>query len=187
MLSLYLHLLDSSEDRNKFEALYNLHKRTMLVAIIAALMASTMSVQAIREPIMNFFLEVHERCTDIIFQITEDEPIEEYEFSIPEPPEGYVETSRAEYKSLVEAEYNSEDGNYLYYTQYRQNGTTLSVDTENAYVDVEEMQGYTVFLYLNKGLNSMVWNDGKFVYELNSTCDTSELRSIAEKIMIEIK
>lgn len=30
MLSLYLHLLDSSEDRNKFEALYNLHKRTML-------------------------------------------------------------------------------------------------------------------------------------------------------------
>lgn len=30
MLSLYLSLLDSAEDRSKFEALYNLHKRTML-------------------------------------------------------------------------------------------------------------------------------------------------------------
>lgn len=30
MLSIYLRLLDSVEEQNKFEALYNLHKRTML-------------------------------------------------------------------------------------------------------------------------------------------------------------
>lgn len=162
-------------------------KRMLLVAIIAALMASTMSVQAIREPIMNFFLEVHERCTDIIFQITEDEPIEEYEFSIPEPPEGYVETNREEHKAQVKTEYSTNDGDYLRYTQYRLNGTTLSVDTEDASVDMDQIQGCNVFLYSNKGFNSIVWSDGIFGYKLNGTCDVVELRSIAEKIMIEIK
>lgn len=162
-------------------------KRMLLVAIIAALMASTMSVQAIREPIMNFFLEVHERCTDIIFQITEDEPIEEYAFSIPEPPEGYVETNREEHKAQVKTEYSTNDGDYLRYTQYRLNGTTLSVDTEDASVDMDQIQGCNVFLYSNKGFNSIVWSDGIFGYKLNGTCDVVELRSIAEKIMIEIK
>ena len=162
-------------------------KRMLLVAIIAALMASTMSVQTIREPIMNFFLEVHERCTDIIFQITEDEPIEEYEFSIPEPPEGYVETNREEHKAQVKTEYSTNDGDYLRYTQYRLNGTTLSVDTEDASVDMDQIQGCNVFLYSNKGFNSIVWSDGIFGYKLNGTCDVVELRSIAEKIMIEIK
>lgn len=161
-------------------------KRMLLVAIIAALMASTMSVQAIREPIMNFFLEVHERCTDIIFQITEDEPIEEYAFFIPEPPEGYVETNREEHKAQVKTEYSTNDGDYLRYTQYRLNGTTLSVDTEDASVDMDQIQGCNVFLYSNKGFNSIVWSDGIFGYKLNGTCDIVELRSIAEKIMIEI-
>lgn len=156
-------------------------RRLILVAIIAALMASAMSVQAIREPIVNFLLDVYEICTDIIFQnsVTEER---EGELFIPDPPEGYVEVSRLEHTSLVEAEYKSEE-ECVHYTQFHQESMTLSTDTEDASVDVKEIAGYTAFLYSNKGYNSIVWSDGKFAYELNSTCSMDELWKFAETIM----
>lgn len=159
-------------------------RRLILVAIIAALMASAMSVQAIREPIVNFLLDVYEICTDIIFQnsVTEER---EGELFIPDPPEGYVEVSRLEYTSLVEAEYKSTEENGVYYTQYYQESTIMSADTEDANIDVKEIAGYTAFLYSNKGYNSIVWSDGKFAYELTSTCSMDELWKFVEKIMCE--
>ena len=109
----------------------------------------------------------------------------EYELFVPDPPEGYKEVTRAEYTSLVEAEYNSEEGDYVYYTQYQQEGAILSADTEDANVDVKEIEGCTAFLYSNKGYNSIVWSDGKSAYELNATCSMAELWKFAEKIMRE--
>ena len=156
-------------------------RRMILVAILAALMASTMSVQAIREPIVNFLLDIYEICTDIIFQNSVDEERGD-ELFVPDPPVGYVEISRSRYESLVEVEYKSEE-ECVYYTQYYQEGVTLSTDTEDACVGFKEIAGYPAFLYSNKGYNSIVWSDGKFAYELNSTCSTDELWKFAETIM----
>ena len=162
-------------------------KRMLLVAVIAALMASIMSVQAIRAPITRFFLDIYEICTDIIFQRSEDIFVEEYEFFPPELPEEYVETSREELETQLKLEYSTEEGIYLRYTQYLLDGTTLSVDTEDVGYELSQILGNDVFLYSNKGLNSIVWSDEIFGYKLNATCSIPELRSIAEIIMEEIK
>ena len=130
---------------------------------------------------MNFLLDIYEICTDIIFQNSVDEERGD-ELFVPDPPVGYVEISRSRYESLVEVEYKSEE-ECVYYTQYYQEGVTLSTDTEDACVGFKEIAGYPAFLYSNKGYNSIVWSDGKFAYELNSTCSTDELWKFAETIM----
>lgn len=162
-------------------------KRMLLVAVIAALMASAMSIQAIREPIARFFLDIYEICTDIIFQRSEDISVEEYEFFSPELPEEYVEISREELETQFKLEYSTEEGLYLRYTQYLLDGITLSVDTENIDYNLDQIMGNDVFLYSNKGMNSIVWSDGVFGYKLNVTCSIPEMLDIAKTIMEEIK
>ena len=160
-------------------------RRTILVAILAAMMTSVMSIQAFREPIADFLLAIYERCTDFIFQSgTVDE--EEVRYVIPSAPVGYEEVSREEFQSQVGAEYRSEQGRTIFYTQYRLDGLTLSVDTEGADTDTEDILGRRVFLYSNKGWNSMIWTDGLFAYDLNADCSMQELRGIAEAMMKEI-
>lgn len=162
-------------------------KRMLLIAIIAALMTSAMSVQAIREPIEKFFLEIYDICTDIIFQQSENSSVEEYEFFVPEFPEGYIETRREVLETQIKVEYKTENNGYLRYTQYLLDGMALSIDTEDADVKLDQIQGNNVFLYSNKGFNSIIWSDGTFGYKLNTTCDVEELRNIAKRIMEEIK
>ena len=62
----------------------------------------------------------------------------------------------------------------------------MSVDTEGADTDTEDILGRRVFLYSNKGWNSMIWTDGLFAYDLNADCSMQELRGIAEAMMKEI-
>ena len=159
----------------------------ILVAILAALMTSVMSIQAFREPIAGFFLDIYEYCTDLIFQSETVDQQKEKAFIIPDAPSGYTEISREEYQSLVSVEYYSAQGHTVIYTQYRQEGAGLSVDTENADTNIEEMHGFQVFLYSSKGWNSMIWNDGSLVYELNGDCGMQELCGIAEVIMNELR
>lgn len=162
-------------------------KRMLLVAVLTALMASIMSVQAIREPIISFVMEIYEECSSFIFNSTNGHTPGTDEFFIPDPPEGYKETRREEFKNVAEVEYSGENGEFLSYTQYRYHNASLSVDTENAPTDIEKILGCDVFVYSNKGHTSMIWNDDVFVYELSTTADISELRSITEKIIEKIK
>ena len=159
-------------------------KQILLVAILAAMMASVMSVQAIREPVVNFLMDIYDRCTDIIFQISANEAVEEIDFYVPAPPAGYVETGREELQTQVKVEYANRSGGYMRYTQYDLEGLSLSVDTEDADVRVEEIQGISVFSYSKNGLNSIVWSDGNFGYKVNATCSFPELMEIVEDVII---
>ena len=162
-------------------------KQILLIAILAAMMASIMSVQAIREPVVNFLMDIYDRCTDIIFQISANEAVEEIDFYVPAPPAGYVETGREELQTQVKVEYANRSGGYMRYTQYDLEGLSLSVDTENADVRVEEIRGISVFTYSKNGLNSIVWSDGNFGYKVNATCSFPELMEIVEDVISVVK
>ena len=162
-------------------------KQILLVAILAAMMASVMSVQAIREPVVNFLMDIYDRCTDIIFQTSANEAVEEIDFYVPAPPAGYVETGREELQTQVKVEYATRSGGYMRYTQYDLEGLSLSVDTEDADVRGEEIQGISVFTYSKNGMNSIVWSDGNFGYKVNATCSLPELMEIVEDVISVVK
>lgn len=61
MLSLYLCLLDSAEDRKKFEELYNLHKRTMMYKALDILKDEYLAEDAVHDA----FLRVIKNFTKI--------------------------------------------------------------------------------------------------------------------------
>ena len=158
-------------------------KHMLLIAVLAAMIASVMSVQAILEPVVNFLLDIYDRCTDIIFQTSANETVEEIDFYIPLPPDGYVETSREELQTQVKVEYSAQSGGYMRYTQYDLEGLSLSIDTEDADVRVEEIQGISIFTYSKNGLNSIVWSDGTFGYKVNATSSLPKLMEIVEDVI----
>lgn len=63
MLSLYLTMLDTSEDQNKFEVLYHLHKRTMLYVARDILKDNYLAEDAVHEAfirVINNFTKIGE-------------------------------------------------------------------------------------------------------------------------------
>ena len=164
-------------------------KRIVLAAVLAALMASAVSVQAIRGPVIRFFLDIQEECSRLIFNTEQTQPTAESKIFIPDPPEGYTETKREEYKNSVVVEYVSDEGFFLSYCQNRIKGLGKSLNTENADTDWEWINGFDVFVFTNKGFTSMVWSDSVsvYVYDITTNGEISELRDFAENIMEKIK
>lgn len=162
-------------------------KRMLLVAVLAALMASALSVQAIRGPIIRFLLDVREECSRLIFNTEEVQTTTASGIFIPKAPEGYTETSRDKVEFSAYAEYISEEGYFLSYSQDRIKGLGMSLNTENAETDWEWINGFDVFVFTNKGVTSMVWSDGIYVYDVTTNGEISELRNFAEKIMEKIQ
>lgn len=63
MLSLYLSMLETSEERNKFEVLYHLHKRTMLYVAKGILKDDYLAEDAVHEAfirVINHFIKIGE-------------------------------------------------------------------------------------------------------------------------------
>ena len=63
MLSLYLTMLETSEERNKFEVLYQLHKRTMLYVAKGVLKDDYLAEDAVHEAfirVINHFVKIGE-------------------------------------------------------------------------------------------------------------------------------
>ena len=147
---------------------FRISKRFLLVAIIAAMLATSMCVQAVREPILTFAAEVYEKCTRIIYtngDSTGDTiPVDERGFVTPNPPEGFEEIRRDEFSEVLEVEYLAADGRYLIYNQYKIEGAVLSIDTEGTQRKVVDVFGYDGFYFINKGLRNLGWSDGRYGY-----------------------
>ena len=162
-------------------------RRILLAAVLAALLASAMSVQAIRGPVIRFFLDIQEEFSRLVFSTEELQPTEEPGLFIPDAPSGFEETARDVDGRSAEVEYWSEDGHFLSYSQERIEGLGMYLDTEDAQTDWESISGVDIFVVTNKGFVSMVWSDGVYVYDIATNAEVSVLRDFAEKIIKKIK
>ena len=145
----------------------NTFSKRMAIAclVVAVLFTTACSIDEIREPIVNFIKEIHEK---FIQYFVEGDTVHEisYEYKINELPEGFkqIEVNRSE--THIFTVYENNFSETIEFTQIATQETQHYYDTEQGTVSVENVDGIEVEFYVHKELITSIWIKDAYLFEL---------------------
>ena len=164
------------------------HKRThtvggvlkgiLIAAIIMALLAiSAMAIPAVREAIIDFFLQEHADHYGITFDPDEAATAPsriENQYHISYTPEEYVLVAEDVSLAGVSVFWMAEDGRYISFTQWIiQKGTeddVLGLDNGGERTSII-IDGYWVEIIIQEETRKLVWTNNEYYFVLEVPCD----------------
>lgn len=162
---------------------HHVRKAVLVACILALIFAFAMGISAIRKPIIGFIVHYEDLLSDIEYVTDEESDLEfEFECEKPQIPEGFKLVREKQLDGYYSVEYENETGDYIWYTQFVVDGSSLSVDTENANAKEIEVNGYKALETSKYGTNTLTWTNGVYGFTLVGTCDIKIFEEIAIKI-----
>lgn len=157
---------------------------TIVLAALVSLSVITVSVEAWREPVWDFFARMYERFTQVAFA-DDAQDVSRLEMEKRTPtylPEGYAEADETELGSLYRVVYKNHNDGYIMFTQRWKDGFELTLDTESAQYTNITVDGYAGIAYENKGDVYVAFADDTYAYTFSGATDIDELIKIAESL-----
>ncbi len=159
-----------------------------MAAAIVILLATAMSVSAVRAAVFEFITEAYEKFTHIFFE--ESPPSQESadELSIRRPsfiPEGFELVSEKMAGPVLLVYEKGSD--YISYSQQRLEDVSININTEGVKLEELEFKGLPAKYYSNQGVQNLLWHDDKYMYmvsSVSSTLDRDIVFKIAESVEI---
>ena len=194
------HIEFSENFENKMQKLIRLQKKSyfylintvgkrvaiIVLAIMISLTATTFGVKAIREAVIEFITETFEKFTNI--KVSYEEPSTQTDIVKASPqyvPEGYTITTVSDTGGLYRIIYNNQENNSIDYIQKLSFGTIYNVDTEDIEYKKIYINSFEGIQYVKNGINTVVFADHTYMYDISGQVSFDELFKIAESIIIE--
>ena len=176
------------QKKSYFYLINTVGKRVAIIvlALVISLTATAFSVKAIREAVIEFFIETFTTHSEVSVE-GEEIPFE-MEFERVEPqylPEGFTLSRDLSDDNSCFIEYTNKERNIINYSQNVNAGTPLSVDTESIDFETVYINGLEGIMYENNGFNIIVFGDKKYYYDIYGQVSMEELQKIAESIPLE--
>ena len=154
-----------------------------LAAAIAILLATAMSVSAVRAAVFEFITEMYEKFTHMFFEESQSSNDAADEFIVRRPsfiPEGFelVDEKTAGPVLLV----YEKGANYISYSQQRLEDVSVDINTEGAELEELEFEGLPAKYYSSRGVQNLLWYDDEYLYMVSSTLDRDVVFRVAESI-----
>ena len=164
-------------------AVFLRRRAVALAAAIVILLASVMSVSAVRAAVFEFITEVYEKFTHIFFE--ESLPSQESagEFIVCRPsfiPEGFELVSEKTAGPVLLVYEKGSD--YISYSQQRLEDVSMDINTEGAELAELEFKGHPAKYYSNRGVQNLLWYDDEYLYMVSATLDRDTVFRIAGSI-----
>lgn len=168
------------------------HSGRRIVASVAAvliILIMSMSVSAIRMPVINFLKETWENFTHLFTSETiNSEPIEESIENImtfDHIPTGFEESFNTYNNLQAITVWENNKGEQITLVQSL-GSVDMTLDTEGiefTEISINNQQAYT---YTNKSITSIVWSDNKYLFTLSFPDDMNidEMKNLIEKNLI---
>lgn len=179
------------ESRPYYRLINTVGKRVAcwIIAVIIALTAVTFSVEAIREPVIEFFVKTFEKFSVIFYNeedISEENPIIEEYYAPTYLPEGYTKVSEEKLLTTYRIQYKNDVGNKIYFRQVVIDSHQEYLDTENASVDRLYVNGKYVYYIVKTSKKIVVWNDAKYSFTITTSpqINKEKLLQIIDSIML---
>lgn len=158
---------------------------SILITLLVAATVTTASVEALREPVVQFFTEVFEKFTQILFvDDTPKTPQAELEKRAPAYiPEGYTVETEMDLITMYQIVYSNDTNKRINYTQHSKQNMEVQADTEGVqYTDIMigNRQGVT---YSNKEFVYIIISDDKYSYIVSGNILINELIKMAESLI----
>lgn len=143
-------LLKKAEHKDIYRSA-KISKRIIAVAAaIVIILAGLMSVSAIREPVVEYIIEMFDNSMDFNFA-GDTSKIIEYEYGFSKIPEGFNLANKTSDEGVIYSEYeNSETGEIIILDQSITDGSWRSVDTEHGTITTEIIDNTEVYIYENE-------------------------------------
>ena len=144
----------------------------ILVAAAVLLLASCAIIY--RDQIRDFITDVRERFVKVTFSdgVEESKYIEEV-YKLTYVPEGYVLESWEETAVRVQYIYTNFEGYIFKFVQKPLDNSGFAVDIEHGDYEMINIGQYKVYFQQINMAYCYLWNDGKYVFKLNSTEELS--------------
>lgn len=166
--------------------------RRIIVSVVAIILilAMSMSVSAIRTPVINFLKETWENFTHFFTTETiNSEPIEESIENImtfDHSPTGFVETFNTYDGLQAITVWENEKGDQITLVQ-NLGSVDMTLDTEGVDFTEISINNQQAFTYTNKNVTSIVWSDKKYIFTLSfpKNMNFEEMKNLIEKNLIK--
>ena len=158
---------------------------SILITLLVAATVTTASVEALREPVVQFFTEVFEKFTQVFFvDDTPDTPQVTMEKRAPSYiPEGYALEKEEDFSYVYRITYvHPETSSKIRYSQQWKESINVFADTENTQHTEIAIGHYRGITYENKGFIYVVFSDEQYTYTLSAPLPLEELIEIATSI-----
>ena len=166
-------------------------RAAVIVAAILVLLGFSMSIKAIREPVVRFIIETYEKYTNIFFGNDDTElnlpRTIEQKYTITAIPEGYTFLSMEEMPLNRKLIWRNKDNEEIIFNQGVLYNANMTIDTEDSSYEYVMVDSYNA-IYLTKwNMQIIIWENG--IYKFSINCSTSisyeELIDIAESLTEE--
>lgn len=158
---------------------------SILMAVLVAAAVTTVSVEALRKPVMEFFTQVFERFTQIFFvDDTPDTRMVEMELYLPtHVPEGYELEQEEVLPYIHRTTYtHSYSNDKIRYKQRWKKRSEVIADTEDTQYSQVRIGDYEGITYSNKDMLTLIYSDNLYTYTLSAPLSLDELIEIAKSI-----
>jgi len=157
-------------------------KRAVLAVVMALMLfAASMSVSAIRGPVIRFVIEIYEKFSSLFFDA--DHVIEEMAVYKPTYlPDGYTLTGDVQNRWEVILQYENAEGKAITFRQYRLHDFVAQTDTESVVIEEVEINTDLGILVQNKGCNNLVWSNGKYSFSLIAELNKMDMIKVAYSV-----
>ncbi|TWH83802.1 DUF4367 domain-containing protein [Sedimentibacter saalensis] len=162
---------------------YKIRRSIAAAASIIIIISASMTVEAIRLPVINFIEKIYEEFSELIFNDKEENSPEKIEDKH-EPnfiPEGYSKLEETNYETYYQIIYSNAEKNELIYEQFTLN-YDVTINTEEINTKEIFINGATGITYSQNGLTTVIFSDGIYAYSISGYEDESILKQMAESI-----
>lgn len=178
----------SLQKKTYYKLINTVGKRVAIIVLtlIISLTATTFSVKALREAVIEFITETYEKFTRV--SIEQDGPHLVVEFKKTQPkyiPDGFDITVEDEYDEFCRIVYRNSENIPICYSQQINNDSNFTTDTEGANFERIYINSLEGIMYSNKDFNKIVFGNEKYFFTLDGKIPMEELQKMAESIPLE--
>lgn len=184
---------DSDDDASITELYRTVSKRRLVLMILILMLLISGTILAAK-PLLywlyNRYIKQQEDHVEIMNQEESDNHVRGgfQKYKIMELPEGYrlVEETFDEEFQKYQVGYLDEKENVLYLRQYWEEDEDIGKVTSDAsIIEKVEVEGFTGYYVVDKGVSSLVLSDGTYLVVLSGDFPTESLMKIAENLELQ--
>lgn len=159
----------------------------IVLVIFIGLFATVFSVDAFREPFINFVVETYEKFTKIFPAQDLENVTGNFVFEIYEPqyiPDGFIAQEPSVADTGYMCTYIDVDGNYFVFTQVLRSDVSIMVNTEDGTYEKIYIHASEAIYHENKGMRGITYSVGDYTFSVTGYLSKETIIKIAESIKI---
>lgn len=162
------------QKKNYWRYVNTFSKRLAIACLVVSVLFTTAcSIEEIREPVVNFVREMHEKFIQYFF---EGDTVQEisYEYQISDLPEDFKQIDASRSKGRVVTVYENSDGDKIQLVQVATENTTHYIDKEQGNISTDDINGMEVQFYEQEEFITTMWIEDTNFFELTYYGNTTK-------------